>query len=39
MCVCKVLLLQTVVSDWSIAGEIKANHGLLKHLSVNTADH
>ena len=39
VCVCQVLLLQTVVSNRSISGEIKANHGLLNHLSINTVDH
>lgn len=38
-CMCQVLLSQMVVSDWSISGEIRANHGLLKHLSINTVAH
>lgn len=37
--VCQVLLPQTLVSDRSISGEIRANHGLLKHLSINTVAH
>ena len=39
VCVCQVLLLQTMVSHRSISGEIRAHHGLLKHLSINTVDH
>lgn len=37
--VCQMLLAQTVVSKCSISGEIRANHSLLKHLSINTVDH
>ncbi len=39
VCMCVKCCYRRRWSAWSISGEIRANHGLLKHLSVNTVDH